>query len=394
MCDLCGGGIPAGQTSPDDIHGSSLDGVVGRRSLFAGLSGLASAGLLAACAGPGRASGTASVSPSALSLPGYAKTKLAVVLLGTQAGPPVDPQRKGIATALVVDGATYVIDCGRAAVTQYVESGLRFDSLKAIFLTHLHADHVADYYNFFLLGGHIKNIVGDQLVHPVQVYGPGPAGGLPAKFGGGTAPTVDPQEPTPGTEEMTQRLHEAYAYSDNVFLRDMRIPDIRSLTDVRELVLPKVGATYENRAPSMVPFKVMEDDRVKVTATLVPHGPVFPAFAFRFDTDHGSVTFSGDTRKTDNLTTLAKNTDLLIHEAINIRGVKLAAADRNHMLQSHVEVQEVGGVAQRAQAKRLILSHISNLGTPVNVAQWTKLARVGFDGRVAVGRDGQRVDVA
>lgn len=34
-----------------------------------------------------------------------------------------------------------------------------------------------DYYNFFMLGGHIKNQAGDHIESPVPVFGPGPAGG-------------------------------------------------------------------------------------------------------------------------------------------------------------------------------------------------------------------------
>ncbi|MFJ6690531.1 hypothetical protein [Streptomyces sp. NPDC091294] len=53
---------------------------------------------------------------------------LELVLLGTKAGPPVDPLRAGISSALVVDGATYVVDCGRSAVTQYIRAGLTLAS--------------------------------------------------------------------------------------------------------------------------------------------------------------------------------------------------------------------------------------------------------------------------
>ncbi|SFM81136.1 RNAse Z [Pseudonocardia ammonioxydans] len=378
MCTLCG--------SNERVPGSR--GVT-RRSVLGALGGLTALGGLVGCSGSSIAAGTATSTAAAPE-----RSRLSVVLLGTQAGPPVDPGRAGIATALVVDDATYVIDCGRAATTRYVEAGLRLDSLRGIFLTHLHADHIADYYNFFLLGGHIKNILGDTLAGPVPVYGPGPAGGLPPKFGGGTAPTVAPESPAPGTAEMTARLHEAYAYSDNIFLRDMTIRDIRALAEVHEIALPPVGAGHRNTSPPTPPFPVMEDDRVKVTATLVPHGPVFPSFAFRFDTDHGSVTFSGDTRTTDNLTTLARGTDMLVHEAINVRDVELPPADLTHMLESHVEVQEVGAVAQQADAGRLVLSHISNLGSPVDPARWEQMAAVGYDRPVIVGADLQRLVIA
>jgi ribonuclease BN (tRNA processing enzyme) len=318
--------------------------------------------------------------------------KLEVVLLGTQAGPPIEPDRTGIATALVIDGHTYLVDCGRASASQYVRSGLLLKNLEAIFLTHLHADHVADYYNFFLLGGHIPNSKNDNIGGPVKVYGPGPAGGLPPKFGGGEAPVVNPANPTPGTAAMTKSCHAAYAYSTNVFIRDTGIRDIRTLMQVNEIPVPHVGSSYKNTAPAMQPFPVMRDDRVRVSGILVPHGPVYPAFAFRFDTAYGSVTFSGDTTYTENIPVLAHGTDLLIHEAINVQGGRLPPATLSHLLTSHVEVQKVGPIAQKAAARQLVLSHIADLvHHPIDTDQWTKWARQGYDGKVSISQDLQRI---
>jgi len=332
--------------------------------------------------------------PSSTPAPG-SDAKLEVVLLGTQAGPPIDPDRTGISTAVVVDGHTYLIDCGRASATQYVRSGLLLKNIEAIFLTHLHADHIADYYNFFLLGGHIPNSKGDNIGGPVKVYGPGPAGGLPPKFGGGDAPVVNPANPTPGTAAMTESLNAAYAYSTNVFIRDTGIRDIRTLMQVNEIPVPDVGSSYTNTAPVMQPFPVMQDDRVKVSGILVPHGPVYPAFAFRFDTAYGSVTLSGDTTYTHNIPTLAKGTDLLIHEAINVQGAQLPPATLSHLLTSHVEVQKVGPIAQKAGARQLVLSHIADLvHHPIDTEQWTKWACRGYDGKVSVGQDLQRITLA
>lgn len=379
MCQLCDG-------SAESNEHDSRPGV-SRRSLLAGLGGLVALGGVAACSEGGSQAGPSTVPSNEGATKAPLDARLAVVLLGTQAGPPIAPDRTGISTALVVDGATYVVDCGRSSATQYVRSSLRLEQLEGIFLTHLHADHIADFYNFFLCGGHIKNIVGDTIGERVQVYGPGPAGGLPPKFGGGTAPVVDPASPTPGTRAMVDRLTEAYAYSDNVFMRDMTVRDIRTLMDVHEIAVPDVGASYQNTAPTMKPFRVYEDDRLQVSGILVSHGPVYPSFAFRFDTDHGSVTFSGDTTETPNIPTIANGTDMLIHEAINVQGLNLSQADRDHMLQSHVEVQKVGAVAQAAQAKHLVLSHISNLTSPVDSDQWRRFAQQGYDGEVTVGSD-------
>ncbi|WP_051579686.1 MBL fold metallo-hydrolase [Pseudonocardia acaciae] len=366
-------------------------GRLARRSVLSGVGGLAALAGIAGCAPSGTTPAPAgTTAPSAQPPP---RGKLELVLLGTQAGPPIEADRTGIASALIVDGRTYVIDCGRSAATQYLRAGLTLRSLSAIFLTHLHADHIADYYNFFMLGGHIPNTHKDSLAGPIAVYGPGPAGGLPAAFGGGQAPTVAP--PAPGTAEMTEKAHEAYAYSTNIFMRDMSIRDPRTLSQVHEIALPEVGASYATTAPPTQPFPVMRDDRVQVTATLVPHGPVFPAFAFRFDTAYGSVTFSGDTAKTDNLITLARGTDILVHEAISVEGANPNPAVLDHMLQSHVLVQELGPIAQKAQAKKLVLSHIGDLvESPINIDKWTNWARQGYDGPVTVGQDLQRFVIA
>lgn len=385
MCTDCN---HAGTDNPGSQSIEHLGGTVTRRLVLGGLAG--SAVLL----GSG---GVAKGSP----LPAHGSrpdnddddhpVHLERVLLGTRAGPPIDPYRSGIASALVVDGSTYVVDCGRAAVTQYVRAGLSLRSMRAIFLTHLQADHVADYYNFFLLGGSVPNQLGDNLPDHTDVYGPGRAGGLPPKFGGGEAPTINPALPTPGTTDLTNFCHDAYAYSSNIFIRDSGVRDVRTLATIHDIVPPNVGANYQNTAPATQPFLVMQDDKVRVTAVLVPHGPVFPSFAFRFDTEYGSVTFSGDTTLTPNVPTLAKNTDILVHEAINLEGFTGPPALVNHQLTSHTVVQKVGGVAHAAGAKRLVLSHIADLAQdPIDVRKWRRWARQGYGGHVSIGEDLQR----
>ncbi|WP_265443449.1 MBL fold metallo-hydrolase [Flexivirga meconopsidis] len=363
---------------------------MGRRALLRGASAtgvLAGAGLLAA-AGPASASSTGS--------PKRPFGPLELVLLGTEAGPPPEAYRAGISTALVVDGKTYLIDCGRASVTQYKKAGLKYASLEAIFLTHLHADHIADYYNYVMLSGLPSSIDKDMIAGPVKVWGPGPAGALRPAFGGAQVPTVAPANPTPGTIDLTTKLDEAYAYSHNVFLRDNGYRDPRTLRQLTEIAVPDVGQSpLGDTAPPMKPFKVMEDDRVSVSAVLVPHGPVFPAFAFRFDTDHGSVTFSGDTRLNDNLLGLARGSDVLVHEAIaDPRKIGLTGAQLDHQLQSHVLNSEVGGVAQRSDVPHLVLSHLVDWGREINIGEWTRLARRGYDGKVTVGQDLMRLTVA
>lgn len=368
MCARCDG-VPA----QDDGAG------VSRRSMLRGLGGVVGGGALA---------GSLVAAPAQAAKPTLPRRGLGLVLLGTQGGPPVDTNRSGIASALVVDQAVYLVDAGRGAVTQYKLAGLNWADLAAVFITHLHADHIADYFNMFLLGGHAPQAQQDSLADSTPVYGPGPAGGLPPTFGGGTSPTTNPADPTPGLLGLTDHCADAYAYSTNLFMRDSHIRETRSLLAVHEIPLPAVGATYQNTAPPMAPFVVMEDDRVRVSAVLVPHGPAFPSFAYRFDTDHGSVTFSGDTTYSDNLLRLAHRSDVLVHEAINVRGFAGAPALIDHLLQSHVEVQKVGKVAQQSQAQRLVLTHVGDFtADPLDPHKWKAWAQQGYDGRVHIGAD-------
>ena len=46
-----------------------------------------------------------------------------------------------------------MIDCGLGSLNAFTDAGLRFGDLRKMFITHLHADHIVDYYSFFLSGG-------------------------------------------------------------------------------------------------------------------------------------------------------------------------------------------------------------------------------------------------
>ncbi|MFD6391045.1 MBL fold metallo-hydrolase [Nocardia sp. NPDC060259] len=347
---------------------------------------------VAACGSSNNADKTSPVSATATPAPA-SPVKLGVVLLGTRAGPYVQGDRTGISTALVVDGQVYLVDCGQSSVWQYHRAGLKFAALKNIFITHLHADHVADYNNFFMLGGSTDVRVADGVSAPVQVYGPGSAGGLPPAFGGADPPVASPGDPTPGLADLTRRCNEAFAYSNNVLMRDTGLQDTSAIAVVHEIALPEVGASYTDTAPATAPFPVMTDDHVQVTATLVPHGPVFPSFAFRFDTEYGAVTFSGDTTNSENLVQLARGSQLLVHEAINTEGGILSPAAQSHMRESHTPVQQVGTIAAGADVPTLVLSHIADFGPTATVdpAQWTRWAQQGYSGEVIIGNDLQSI---
>jgi ribonuclease BN (tRNA processing enzyme) len=370
-----------------DHDGTHVLSAISRRSALAAGSAVIGAAVLGTSACGSAQSPQAPPSTEPASAPPPTLPDNALITLGVQAGPPPVPNRYGISTALKIGNDVYVIDCGLGSLNAFTNAGLQFSNLKSMFITHLHTDHIVDYYSFFLSGG--SNAKAGRA--PVVVYGPGPAGGLPPSEVGNPNPaTIDPADPTPGLAATTNALHNAFAYTSNIFIRDVGDDDIQDLVRVTEIEVPP-GSDYRDRSPTMDPFPVMSDDNMAVTATLVSHYDVYPAFGFRFDLKKPtvSITFSGDTTKSDNLITLAQGTDILVHEAM------FSLDDAywhnsfapNYLSRSHTSAEQVGEVAAAAKPKQLILSHYDPTDLPDS--QWLDEIRKNYSGKTTVAKDGQ-----
>lgn len=326
-----------------------------------------------------------------------------VTLLGTSGGPPwwENSDRSGISTLITVNGAQYLIDFGEGWGPMFRKSGQSvpgfehgIDNLRAAFVTHHHSDHTVDYPNLLLLAWHNGS---QGLKKPIQVFGPGDRGSLPPIFGDREiAPEVwNPESPTPGLKKSTDLLLQAYANDINDRMRDTAKQDLREILEIHDVEVPAgiVEDPNENPAPSMDPFLIYEDENVKVTAILVDHRPVFPAYAFRFDTADGSIVISGDTGVCENLVTLAKDADLLLHECIDLDWVSSLMGPESpkpdpslmqHMLAAHTSIEQVGPQAQAAGVKTLVLTHLVPGNTPTE--KWQE-AQQGFSGAFYVGED-------
>ena len=272
-----------------------------------------------------------------------------LILLGTAGGPTPKANRAAPAQALVVNGATYVIDCGNGVAHQMVRAGLDLGSLRGVFVTHHHSDHNADYGTLLLLAW------ASNLVTPVTTVGP------------------------PPLAEMTRH---ALAY--NAFDIETRIVD-----EGRPPLAPLVRPTEVTG-----PGPVYEDENVRVTTTLVDHPPIATALAYRFDTADRSYVFSGDTAYSPALIDLAQGADVLVHECIYLPALDWMAAQdpdahtlREHLQASHTSVTDVGKVATAAGVGILVLSHLVPSDGGVEDQTWVDLAAEDFGGRIVLGHD-------
>src|SRR5271154_1456284 len=315
--------------------------------------------------------------------------KTELVLLGTAGAPMPVAGRAGISSALIVDERVFVIDCGRGSPSAFVDAGLDFTRLEAVLITHLHADHTGDLPGMLLYPWGVRMGDDGPLV-PIHVYGPSRPHELPEGDGNFHRETTTPPElPAPGTTDLVQDILAAYAYHLNVMPLDALMPDAGAL--VRSIDI-RVPARTERGGEA--PVVVFEDEVGRVTAIAVTHGRAVPALAYRFDTDDGSVVFSGDTTVNDDLIAFAQGADILVHcvadlDYLERHGVTGPALER--MASLHTDVREVGGVAQRAAVRELILNHyLPAEPEAITNAEWAERAARGFSGITTAGSDGLR----
>jgi ribonuclease BN (tRNA processing enzyme) len=283
---------------------------------------------------------------AALPLAGrLAPSKTRLILLGTAGGPTPKKTRAAPSQAIVIDDRVYVVDCGNGVARQLVLAGLQLASIRHVFITHHHSDHSADYGTLLLLAW------GDALRTRVDTWGPPPLARMTALFFEMSRPDLAIRE------------------------RDEGRPPLQPLVHAHEIT--RGG-------------RLFQDDRVTVRCCLVDHPPVPVALAYRFDGPDRSIVISGDTRRSANLIALAKNADILVHEALYVPWAPGAegSALRHHVLTSHTPVEEVGRIAAEAGVKLLVLSHLVPGETPpVSDEEWIAGARKHFDGPILVGRD-------
>jgi ribonuclease BN (tRNA processing enzyme) len=278
------------------------------------------------------------------------RSRSRLVLLGTAGGPTPKALRAAPAQALVVDGATYVIDCGNGVARQLALAGIGLGSIRNVFLTHQHSDHNADLGNLMLLAW------AANLHSPVGLWGP------------------------PPLERMLRLFLDMNAVDIRTRMADEGRPDLATLLRPHEFERGGV---------------LLDDGKVKVTAALVEHPPMSPAFAYRFDCPDRSIVFSGDTRPCDALVALAKGADVLVHEVMYLPALeRLIASEpnatrlRDHLLASHTTTAQVGEIATRAGVKTLVLTHFVPGGDPtLTDAVWRDAVAPHFKGEIVVGRD-------
>jgi ribonuclease BN (tRNA processing enzyme) len=278
-----------------------------------------------------------------------AKPRTRIVFLGTKGGPRVENGPSNPANLVMVNDTPFVIDCGMGVSRQLVIAGVPIPSVKFIFISHHHSDHNLEYGNL------VYNAWVAGLSTPIQSFGP------------------------KGTEAMTKTYWELNKFDVETWIEDEGRPDPRKLLIAKDITEDGV---------------VLQTLDVKVTAFRTPHPPITDNFAYKFETPDGIIVFSSDTNYNPKLAEFAKGADVLVHEALYlpwvdrlVARVKNGATLKKHLLESHTTAEDVGRIADAANVKVLVMSHLVPGDLDVTDADWTNEAKKNFNGRIIVARD-------
>jgi ribonuclease Z len=236
---------------------------------------------------------------------------LKVSLLGTGGGPTVNLQRFGPSTLVEFAGERLLFDCGRGASLRLAALGVPPGSVTKLFLTHLHSDHIVDIPDLFLSpwGAGARRV-------PFEVWGPA------------------------GTVAMMNALRSAFDF------------------DIKVRVNPQNRTGAEVSSRDVQEGIVFDRNGIMVTAFLVDHGPVAPAFGFRVDAGGRSVALSGDTRFSENLIRFSKGVDVLIHEAADEEVLqRLTPEQQAATIAIHTTAERAGEVFAQVKPRLAVYSH-------------------------------------
>ena len=271
---------------------------------------------------------------------------IALQVLGS-GGPEITDRRASTGYLIWRDGrARVLIDMGPGSLQQFERSGARLEDLDVILLTHLHVDHSAD------LPALVKSSFFTARNRDLPLFGP-------------TGNQI-----FPATERFVRTL---FASPDGAF---QYLDGFLSGNAAYRLRAQDVDANGDQAAT------VIEDERFKITAIPVHHGPV-PALAWRVDIAGKTIVISGDMNgDNETLPKLARQADLLVaHHAIpeGLQGVA-----RN----LHMPPSVIGKIADQADVKQLVLSHRMNR-TLGQEAISTEMIRNHYRGSLVFADDGQ-----
>ena len=256
---------------------------------------------------------------------------LKVVVCGSRSPLP-SPGRAEACILVEAGDDIYIFDLGNGSMDNLTQYGVPWPNVKAVLITHMHSDHIAD-----LPDAHLQSWVQGRN-SPLMVYGP------------------------EGINLVTQGFELAYSadyqyrnehHGDDML--PMNIAGFNAIQIMDNQLIPNVTPGLE-----ILPF-------------VVDHYPVNSAFGFKISYKGRTVVISGDTINDGSVQKYSKDVDLLVHSAISIdlteRFRDIAPLPQLDEIlfdiqDYHTTIKEAGEIARDANVDQLLIYHA--IPTPRN----------------------------
>ena len=248
--------------------------------------------------------------------------------------PMPDADRSGPCIAVLAGGQAFIFDAGSGSIRKLMRMGFPMEKLQAVFLTHLHSDHI-DGLGEQMLQAWIAGSRGT----PLPIYGPA------------------------GTEQVIAGFKQAYSTDETFRVRHHgeKIANPAGYGGAANIIALPDGTDSQ---------VVFEKEGVRITVIRVNHAPVAPAFGYRIDYKGRSIALSGDTVYSPAFVTASKGADVMFHDAMNkdmvaAMGRKLAERGRANTAQIMTDIQgyhaspeDAARAANEAGVSTLVLYHM------------------------------------
>ena len=267
-----------------------------------------------------------------------------LTLLGTGC-PKVDFKRFGPSNLVTTNKSKILVDCGSGITQRLDQIKVSTADIDALFLTHLHSDHVVDLYQLIISSWHSYRI------KPWIIYGP------------------------KGTKKFVKNIMNAWKEE-----RSQRINyEARSSTKAFKVIVKEFKSKGNIKLNDL-----------KIIYFEVDHKPVKYAYGFNFLNKNKKLTISGDTKPCENIMKYGQNADLLLHEVFIDGELKQTNKMRSkrtlHNVRSyHTPSTIVGKIAKLTNCKKLVLTHL--VPTKFNEKKLKNTIKLDFGKNPIVGYD-------
>ena len=273
-----------------------------------------------------------------------------LTLLGTGC-PKVDFNRFGPSNIISTNKSNILVDCGSGVTQRLDQAKISLKNIDALFLTHLHSDHVIDLYQLIISSWH------SYRTKPWKIYGP------------------------MGTKKFVKKI--MMAWQDERLLRiEYEQRSSVKAFDIKVKEFRKYG-------------KIKIKDQI-IEYFEVDHKPVKYAYGFNFYNNNKKLTISGDTKPCENLLKYGQKTDLLLHEVFIEDELKSEGKMRTKKTLHNVEAYHttssmVGKVAKLMRCKKLVLTHF--VPTKFNQNKLINKVQNDLGKKPIIGRDLLKINI-